>query len=459
MQTRTIISGLLLTLISHLVLRAQGTPTANVGWYNGDCQSGIPGQSNWYFSDQEFGRTYDDFVVPIGGWTVSGLFSHNNMTFSGLSAAVWEIRSGISAGNGGTVVASGLSPATQTLVLSYPDGEKIYRVEVDGLRVQLAPGTYWMNVSPIAAFTQSYVCASVGVGAAGNPPGNDGKGFSYALGAPSHVIFQPVQSSGQTGTSGDYSQGVLISTASAPPAPSIAAVVNAASWQAGPVSPGEIITIGGTGLGPSTPSDLMLNDSGKVSTTLDGVQVLFNGIAAPQTYVSGVQINAVVPYEVAGATNLSVQVSAGGQTSQAFPLKLAGTAPAIFTANGSGTGPAAILNQDNSYNGPGNPAAKGSYVVLFLTGEGLTNPGGVTGKVTSISAVPPLTPQPVLSPVTVSIGGQPVFVAFYGEAPDMVSGVMQINVQIPANAPSGNLPVSVSVGGSGTQSGVTVSVE
>ncbi len=65
----------------------------------------------------------------------------------------------------------------------------------------------------------------------------------------------------------------------------------------------------------------------------------------------------------------------------------------------------------------------------------------------------------MLSPVTVSIGGQPVFVAFYGEAPDMVSGVMQINVQIPANAPSGNLPVSVSVGGSGTQSGVTVSVE
>jgi uncharacterized protein (TIGR03437 family) len=41
----------------------------------------------------------------------------------------------------------------------------------------------------------------------------------------------------------------------------------------------------------------------------------------------------------------------------------------------------------------------------------------------------------------------------------MVSGVMQINVQIPANVPSGNLPLSVSVGGSGTQSGVTVSVE
>ena len=459
MQTRTIVTGVLLTLISHLPLCAQGIPTGNVGWYNGDCQSGIPGQSNWYLSYQEFGRIYDDFVVPGGGWTVTGVFSHNDMTFSGLSAAAWEIRSGISAGNGGTVIASGLSPATQTLVLTYPDGEQIYRVEVDGLRVQLAPGRYWLNVSPAADFTESYVCTSVGVGAIGNPPGNDGQAFSYALGPPAHLLFQPVQSTGQAGTSGDYSQGVLISTAPAPPAPSIAAVVSAASWQAGPVSPGEIVTIGGTGLGPSTSSSLMLDANGKVSTTLDGVQVLFNGIAAPQTYVSGVQINAVVPYEVAGAANLSLQVSAGGQTSQAFPLKLASAAPAIFTADGSGAGPAASLNQDYSYNGPSNPAAKGSYVVLFVTGEGEADPGGVTGQVTTVAAAPPLTPQPLLSPVTVSVGGQPALVAFYGEAPDMISGVMQINVQIPASVPSGNLPISVSIGGIGTQSGVTVSVE
>jgi hypothetical protein len=106
------------------------------------------------------------------------LFSHNSVTFSGLGAAAWEIRSGISPGHGGTVVASGLSPATQTLVLTYPTGEQIYHVEVTGLGVQLAPGTYWLNVSPIANFTQSYVCASVGAGAVGDPPGNDGQGPS-----------------------------------------------------------------------------------------------------------------------------------------------------------------------------------------------------------------------------------------------------------------------------------------
>jgi uncharacterized protein (TIGR03437 family) len=59
----------------------------------------------------------------------------------------------------------------------------------------------------------------------------------------------------------------------------------------------------------------------------------------------------------------------------------------------------------------------------------------------------------------VQIGGQPASVAFYGEAPGLISGVMQLNVQIPANAPSGNVPIFVSVGGTSTQSGVTVSVQ
>jgi uncharacterized protein (TIGR03437 family) len=61
-------------------------------------------------------------------------------------------------------------------------------------------------------------------------------------------------------------------------------------------------------------------------------------------------------------------------------------------------------------------------------------------------------------PVAVLIGGQPASVVFYGEAPGVISGVMQLNVQIPSNIPSGEIPVSVSVGGNSSQSGVTVSV-
>jgi uncharacterized protein (TIGR03437 family) len=203
---------------------------------------------------------------------------------------------------------------------------------------------------------------------------------------------------------------------------------------------------------------MTLDQSGKVATSLGGVQVLFSGTPAPLTYVSSTQINAVVPYEVQGLLTPAAQVSYMGQTSAAFPITPTSAAPALFTANGSGTGPAAALNQDNSYNAPNNPAAKGSYVILFMTGEGQTAPRGVTGKVTTVSPSPPITPQPIL-PVAVLINGQPASIAFYGEAPGLVSGVMQLNVQIPANVPSGDLPISLSVGTNSSQSGVTISVQ
>jgi uncharacterized protein (TIGR03437 family) len=238
---------------------------------------------------------------------------------------------------------------------------------------------------------------------------------------------------------------------------SVSSVVSGASFASGPVSPGEIVTIAGVDIGPVTPATLMLDASGKVGTSLGGVEVTFNGTLAPLTYVSATQINAVVPYEVQGLVNPYLQISFQGQTTSATTLTVASAAPAIFTANGSGTGPAAALNQDGSYNSPANPAPKGSYVVIYATGEGQTAPSGVTGKLTTLSAAPPLTPEPLL-PVDVLIMGQPAFVSFYGEAPSLVSGVMQVNVQIPTNAPSGNLPIVLSVGGNLSQNGVTVSV-
>src|ERR1039457_188811 len=89
-----------------------------------------------------------------------------------------------------------------------------------------------------------------------------------------------------------------------------------------------------------------------------------------------------------------------------------------------------------------------------MTGEGLTTPSAATGAVTTVSATLPLTPQPLL-PVTVLIDGQPATISFYGEAPGLVSGVMQLNVQIPLTVPSGNLPLVVSVGGTNSPNGVT----
>jgi uncharacterized protein (TIGR03437 family) len=242
--------------------------------------------------------------------------------------------------------------------------------------------------------------------------------------------------------------------------PPIKAVVNAASYAGGPVSPGELVTIFGTGIGPATAAGATTDPAtGKLATTIGGVQVLFNGVAAPMIYASSTQISAVVPYEMATVANLSLWIEYGGQTSNAYQLSGAATAPGLFAQNASGSGPGAILNQDNSLNGPGHAAAKGSTVQVFMTGEGQTNPPGVTGAITTATLPPPqVTPTPV-QPVRVLINGQQVPYAYAGEAPGMVAGVMQLNVQIPLYAPSGALSIQVSIGGIMSQSGITVTVQ
>jgi uncharacterized protein (TIGR03437 family) len=176
-------------------------------------------------------------------------------------------------------------------------------------------------------------------------------------------------------------------------------------------------------------------------------------------YASGTQVSAVVPYEMAPVASPSVWIKCAGQTSNAFQLTSATTAPGLFTQNSSGSGPGAILNQDNSLNGPGNPAPKGSTVQVYLTGEGQTSPQGVTGKITTATLPPPqVTPAPLL-PIGVLINSQSALYVYAGEAPGLVAGMMQLNVQIPPNAQSGNLSVIVSIGGNTSQNGVTVSVQ
>jgi uncharacterized protein (TIGR03437 family) len=174
-------------------------------------------------------------------------------------------------------------------------------------------------------------------------------------------------------------------------------------------------------------------------------------------YASSGQVSAVVPYEMAPSPSVWI-VYAGG-TSSAYQLNSVATAPGLFTRNSSGSGPGAILNQDNSTNGPNNPAAKGSVVQVYLTGEGQTSPPSITGAITIASLPPPqVTPAPAL-PITILINRQSAFYKFAGEAPGLVAGMMQLNVQIPSNAQSGNLPITVQIGANISQSGVTVSVQ
>jgi uncharacterized protein (TIGR03437 family) len=277
-----------------------------------------------------------------------------------------------------------------------------------------------------------------------------------------------IQGTGSAATAAPSSVTVtLIVTA---PFPTISAVENAASLTYGPtqtplpVSPGELVTLYGTGLGPTSPLQTAIDPTtGKVATTLGNVQVLFNGYPAPLTYVSATQINCVVPYEIAQLTTPYVEVKYSSQTSNTYNLSQAATAPGIFTIN-SGTGQGAILNGDSTYNGTGSgfkPAPAGSTIQVYMTGEGQTSPAGVTGKVNcpsgSACSITQL-PLPLLK-VAALVNNQPATIAFYGEAPGIVSGVMQVNVVIPPNTPSGSVPLVITVGSASSQPGVTIAVQ
>lgn len=230
-------------------------------------------------------------------------------------------------------------------------------------------------------------------------------------------------------------------------------ITNSASYATGSVSPGEIITIFGSFPGPGTVVGLQLVN-GLVSTNLDGAQAFFDGIAAPVIYATAGQMSVVVPYEVSGKTSTQIQVAYQGQLSNSVAEPVSTTMPGIFTSNASGQGQGAILNQDGSVNSASNPAAPGSYIAVYATGEGQTSPGGTDGKP---GASPP--PQPLAQPVTATVGGIAATVQYAGGVYGLVAGVLQVNVQVPQGVTPGSVPITVTVGGQGTQSGVTVAVQ
>ncbi|MFN0101871.1 MAG: putative Ig domain-containing protein [Bryobacteraceae bacterium] len=231
-------------------------------------------------------------------------------------------------------------------------------------------------------------------------------------------------------------------------------VVNGASFAGGGISPGEIVTLFGTRMGPGTIAPFILDGNGRVPVALAGTRVLFGGQAAPLLYVSAGQIGAIVPYSVAGRTTVDVVVDANGVRSAALNVPLAASAPGLFTVDASGKGQAAAFNQDGTLNGRAAPVRAGDVVVLFGTGEGQTLPAGQDGVLTG-----PETPRPAL-PVRVTIGGREGVVLYAGGAPGLVAGLVQVNVRVPADVVAGDaVPVVLRVGEAIGAPGATLAVQ
>jgi uncharacterized protein (TIGR03437 family) len=237
------------------------------------------------------------------------------------------------------------------------------------------------------------------------------------------------------------------------PAPQITAIVNSASSAAGPISPGEIVTIYGSNMGPFPAA----SNTVTYGTQLANVQVMFGSTPAPLIFVSANQINAVVPYAVDGLNSVAVTVQYAGSSATPLTVPVQATTPGLFSRDASGSGPGAILNQDYSYNEKARPAPVGSDVKLYCTGTGITDPVLKDGALAPTTA--PF-PKIVAQPVTVKVGGIPAQVLYAGPAPTLIAGLTQIDILVPSGVPAASsVPVVVTIGGVSSQANLTLAVQ
>ena len=265
------------------------------------------------------------------------------------------------------------------------------------------------------------------------------------------------------GYPGGYADTYLVITPTTVPvgvlggAAQVSAAVNGASFvPQGPISPALISSIFGANLAPASASA----QSVPLPTTLAGVTVRLNDIAAPLFYVSPAQINFQIPWEVAGQTQVSVTVTVNGFTGAAWRGTLAPATPGIFSINQQGSGQGAILMANTGTLAaaagrlPGaRPAQRGEYISIYCTGLGPVANQPASGAAAQGAPLSVTVTTPV-----VTIGGVPAVVSYSGLAPGFV-GLYQVNAQVPANAPSGAaVPVVVNVGGAASNA-VTLAVQ
>ncbi len=201
------------------------------------------------------------------------------------------------------------------------------------------------------------------------------------------------------------------------------------------VKPGPLVA----GVFPAAAANFPLELAPRMIVALYGTDLASSTVSIGSTpltldYVSATQIDAVLPSNASGLTALTVENADGQNTLNVY---LDAAAPAIFTQNSSGSGPASALKaSDQSLVTASNPLSPGDTVEIFATGLGATMPSN--GYEVAVQ-------QP-----TVTVGGVNCPVVFAGAAPNY-EGLDQINCTIPSGAlifdpASSSVPVVITSG-------------
>jgi uncharacterized protein (TIGR03437 family) len=239
-------------------------------------------------------------------------------------------------------------------------------------------------------------------------------------------------------------------------------VVNGANYLpiTNPVSPGEFISLFGSGLGPSSVMEASL----PYPASLGGVSVSIDGLPAPVQLASSGQINCIVPYGL-NSPYAVVTVTYKNQTSNAVTLYTDSSSPGIFTSSESGIGVGAALHPDGSVVTDSHPAQVGEIIAVYVTGLGAVNPTSPDGAPASGTNLSHTTDT-----IDVYIDGTQATVGYSGLAPGF-AGLYQVNFTVPQITDTGevnldlfdenngayNSIASLPVG-SGTTSSVTAKV-
>jgi len=300
--------------------------------------------------------------------------------------------------------------------------------------------------------------------------GLDTKSVSAIAAAPSGLVSVAASAPGTTSA---FVASFLIDDPMEQDGPCLSpAIANAAGLDPnGYLAPGEFVSLLGAGIGPAKGVSTSPGANGLLPTQASGVQVFFDELAAPLLYVQAGQINAQVPWEIAGRSSTQVQVMYNGVATNSESMTVLPVAPGLFYLNYPASLEGAILNQDGSVNSVNNPAKVGDVVAMFGTGGGMASVPGVTGGYWGTGANTLLAPP---FPASIDANSSPAVayisevnapVIYAGTAPTLLSGFFQINVRIPPGLgipPPGQAVwpydayVSISPGGSNE---VTVAVQ
>ncbi len=215
-------------------------------------------------------------------------------------------------------------------------------------------------------------------------------------------------------------------------APAVMELLNAAIPTASPgIAAGEIVTLYGVGLGPTTGMTGVPDSNGLFPTGLGGVSVRVGNVDAPLLYVGPYQINFQVPFQLSSPT-----------TAVTVTTRL-GALPPMYVREIESVGVFGVLNPDGSANSQANPAPEGSIVSLFVTGLGAPGSQAPNGAV-SISAQNAFLATTFVGWSNVHFAfpeTTPLGVLYAGTAPGEINGLDQVNVLLPAGVPSPTIAV------------------